>query len=116
MAATLRHLRYVRSAQASNPFAARLRDPRFVRDMAMGGTYRIVGTVTEVGVAGPYRVRLHDRRSALLVRETWSAADGSYSFPNIAYHLNGYYAIAFDHGDNPLNAAIADLITPEPMP
>lgn len=116
MAATLRNPRYVRSGQASNPFAAHLRDPRFGRDMAMGGTYRIVGTVAEVGVAGPYRVRLHGRRSGLLVRETWSAADGSYSFPLIAYHLNGYYAIAFDHGDNPLNAAIADLITPEPMP
>lgn len=80
------------------------------------GFHRITGTVTELGAPGSYRVRLFDRRTALCLRETWSAADGSYSFPNVAYQPNGYFIVAFDHGDNPLNAAIADLITPEPMP
>ncbi|HSA48252.1 MAG TPA: hypothetical protein P5552_17400 [Candidatus Competibacteraceae bacterium] len=85
-------------------------------DIVDGGAYRIAGTVTELGVAGSYRVRLFDRLTSRCIGQTFSAADGSYSFPYIAYRANGYYAIAFDHGDNPLNAAIADLITPEPMP
>jgi len=80
-----------------------------------GGPCRITGTVTEMGTVGSYRVRLFDRISARCIRETWSAADGSYSFPYLAYRPNGYFAIAYDHGENPLNAAIADLITPEPM-
>lgn len=86
------------------------------RNLYDGGGYRITGTVTEVGVAGPYRVRLFDRQTAICLGETWSAADGSYNFSYIAYRQNGYFAVAYDHGDNPLNAAIADLITPEPMP
>lgn len=81
-----------------------------------GGNYQITGTVTELGTAGRYRVRLFDRRTARCIRETWSAADGSYSFPYIAYRANGYFVVAYDHGDNPLNAAIADFVTPEPMP
>lgn len=86
------------------------------RDAWDGGNYRIIGTVTELGVVGAYRVGLFDRFSAKCIRETFSAIDGSYSFNNLAYRQNGYFAIALDHGDNPLNAAIADLITPEPMP
>lgn len=83
---------------------------------SFGGFHRITGTVTELGAAGAYRVRLFDRPTALCLRETWSAADGSYAFNHIAYQPNGYFAVAFDYGASPLNAAIADLITPEPMP
>ena len=96
--------------------AAILRMRCLTRDMVDGGGHQIVGTVDEMGVAGAYRVRLFERRTGRCVRETWSAADGSYSFPYIAYRYQGYFAVAFDHGDNPLNAAIADLITPELMP
>lgn len=84
-------------------------------DVQDGGAYQITGTVTELGAAGAYRVRLFDRYSARCIREVWSAADGAYSFPYIAYRPNGYFAIAYDHGANPLNAAISDLITPEAM-
>lgn len=87
-----------------------------VAQLDFAGAYRILGTVTELAVAGPYRVRLFGRQSGRLLRETWSAADGSYSFPNIAYRYQGYFVVAYDHGDSPLNAAIADLVTPEPMP
>ncbi len=48
--------------------------------------------------------------------ETLSAADGAYAFTGLKYVPNGYFAIAYDYGVNPLNAAIADLITPELMP
>jgi hypothetical protein len=86
------------------------------RDLEDGGAYQITGNVTELGTSGAYRVRLFNRQSARCIRETWSASDGSYSFPYIAYRPNGYFVIAYDHGDSPLNAAIADLVTPEPMP
>lgn len=92
--------------------------PLLVRtDTRDGGAYRITGTVTEIGVAGRYPVFLFSRLEPLrCLRKVWSASDGAYAFNYLAYRPNGYFAIAFDHGDNPLNAAIADLITPEPIP
>lgn len=108
------------------PPAARLPDPDLLSslipfsgyqaDLYDSGNYRICGTVTELGVAGQYRVCLFDRYSKRMIRETWSATDGTYAFTNIAYRPNGYFAVAYDYGNNPLNAAIADLITPELMP
>lgn len=95
--------------------AGRVMNLTLRRDTQDGGAYRIVGTVTELGTAGVYRVRLFDRYSSRCLRETWSAEDGAYSFTYIAYRQNGYFAVAYDHGANPLNAAIADLITPEAM-
>lgn len=90
---------------------------RFLRaDQQDCGVYQITGTVDELGVAGAYRVRLFDRISARCIRETWSDASGAYAFQNIAYRYRGYFVIAYDHGDNPHNAAIADLMTPEAMP
>jgi hypothetical protein len=85
-------------------------------DINDAGQYRIKGVVDELGIVGRYRVRLFDRRSARCIRETWSAADGSYEFDWIAYRDKGYFIVAYDHGENPLNAAIVDLITPESMP
>jgi len=88
----------------------------FGRDYTYGGSYRIRGTVDELGVVGRYQVALFDRATRLPAQYTTSGADGSYVFNNIAYVLKGYYVIAFDHGANPLNAAIADYVTPELMP
>lgn len=85
-------------------------------DLEDGGSYQITGTVDELGVPGRYRVRLFDRISGRLIREIWSAADGTYSFQNLAYRPQGYFVVAYDHGENPHNAAIADLMTPEAMP
>lgn len=87
------------------------------RDTADGGAYRIRGIVilTEEGTPGRYRVRLFERYSARCVRETWSAADGTYAFNFIAYREQGYFVIASDDGPDPYNAAIADYVTPEPM-
>ena len=91
------------------------REPAW-RDREDGGNYQITGTVDELGVAGRYRVRLHDRVSGRLIRETWSDASGAYSFGSIANRPQGYYLLAFDHGADPVNAAVADLVSPEPMP
>lgn len=82
------------------------------------GEFRIAGTVDRLGVAGRYHVSLHLRRSGRKIRETMSDAAGNYAFERIPYRTGecSYFVAAFDHSDNPLNAAISDLITPEPMP
>lgn len=85
-------------------------------DIYDGGQYEITGKVTELGVAGRYRVRLFEKSSGRLIRETWSNTNGDYSFPNIAYKENGYFVVAHDHSTPQYNAAIADLVTPELMP
>lgn len=89
---------------------------RLTRDMVDGGSYRVTGAVDELGVLGRYRVRLFDRISGRILQETLSDADGSYAFNHLAYRAEGYFAVAHDHDASPQNAAIADLITPEPMP
>jgi hypothetical protein len=116
MASFLCNLRYSVSLLSSNAPSTTLRNALYSYDMRHGGVSRIVGTVTELGVPGAYRVRLYDRRTALLARESWSDSSGNYAFNFIAYRDKGYFAVAHDNDGNPLNAAIADLITPEPMP
>lgn len=85
-------------------------------DCQYGGKYRIHGIVDRLGIVGSYRVLLFNKQSAYCIRETNSSADGTYAFNYISYIANGYFIIAFDYVNNPLNAAIADLITPELMP
>jgi len=86
-------------------------------DVYDGGGYRISDSVSRLGVAGRYRVRLINHLDGRLIRECWSSADGGYAFNWIAYRARGYCIVAHDHtpGDQ-RNAAIADLVTPEPMP
>ena len=69
--------------------------------------------MTELGVPGAYKVLLFLRTGALIA-ETLSDQDGNYVFSNL--DPNGsYMVVAQDHGPNPLNAAISDYVTPEPM-
>lgn len=85
-------------------------------DETFGGPGKIVSTVDELGVAGQYRVVLHHRTTGIPIAQTFSdPVTGAYSFENLRIESGGYYAVAFDHGNDPLNAAIADLLTPEPM-
>ena len=90
--------------------------PQIRRDMEDGGGYRIASTITKLGVLGAYRVRLFERLRGRLLRQTWSDSAGNYLFDYIPYRPLGYFVVAFDHGGSPVNAAIADLVTPEPMP
>lgn len=86
-------------------------------DLTHGGAYRIAAVVDERGVVGQYRVHLHERGSGRLLRVTLSdPVSGAYLFDRIAFQAQGYYAVAFDHGASPVNAAIADLITPVRRP
>lgn len=82
-----------------------------------GGAYRIRGAASRQGQPGVYRVALFERGMLRLVRLTKSAADGAYLFDNLMVRPKGYFAVAFDDplAESPLNAVIADLITPEPM-
>lgn len=80
-----------------------------------GGPFRITVPVDELGVPGRYRVRLCVRTTGQCVGERWSNSSGIAEFSGIAMIDRGYYAVAFDHGTEPLNAAIADFITPEAM-
>lgn len=92
-----------------------IRIPELMRSrLEFGGRYQIAGVVDELGVAGQYRVRLFDRLTALCIGETVSAADGAYSFTNLA--RRDYFVVAHDHGIDPKNAAIADLCELELMP
>lgn len=98
------------TARALSPVAV------FLADVVQGGNYRIAGTVLDAGtpdVPVSRRVRLHRRIDGAPVRETWSAANGSYSFNYLANQL--YYVTAFDHAGNE-NAVIKDAILPELMP
>lgn len=85
-------------------------------DKEFGGRGRITGTVDELGIPGRYRVRLYDRKLGRLLRALWSAPDGSYSFDYLKISEDGYLLVALDHGESPLNAAIADRVIPELIP
>jgi hypothetical protein len=84
-------------------------------DVLNGGPGIISGSVKEAGtpdLAVKRRVRLHSRLSGGAIRDTFSEADGSYSFKWISMQL--YYVVSFDHTGN-YNAVIKDSITPEKM-
>jgi hypothetical protein len=84
------------------------------------GRYRIYGTAKRLGANTRRTIRLIHRRTGKLVRQTISdPTDGSYSFDYIPYFYRGYLVIEFDwppDRSDPLNAAVADLQTPVPMP
>ena len=88
-----------------------------VRDVEFGGSFKVYGTVarknTPANVPLRRRVRLHRSRDGLLVRETWSKADGSYEFTNI----NGQYEYDVIAWDNEMSyrSVVANNLTPETM-
>jgi hypothetical protein len=107
----------VSSAQPSVSFK-RMASPTFVWDRDHGGDGRIAGTVKEAGspldLPVHRRVRLYRKIDGLLIREQWSAADGTYAFNNIV-RTQLYYVLSFDHTGN-YNGVIRDSLTPEAMP
>lgn len=76
------------------------------------GTKAFAGTV-QVGttpVAGR-TVRLYDRASGQLLRETASDGAGLYGFPSLT-DRRAYYVVALDNQPGGQNAAIADDVRP----
>lgn len=87
-------------------------------DAEFGGQGSIYGTVELYAQAGniplPRRVRLHRSRDGLLVRETWSNAQGEYRFDGITDRYT-YDVIAWDH-EGLQQSVVANDLTPEVMP
>lgn len=92
--------------------------PGKLLDVEFGGFYRIYGTVarkdTPTNAPLVRRVRLHRSRDGMLVRETWSNADGSYEFTEISGRYE-YDVIAWDH-EMQFRSVVANNLTPEVMP
>lgn len=87
-------------------------------DLEFGGDRCIYGTVELYAQSGkiplPRRVRLHRSRDGLLVRETWSNAQGVYRFDGISERYT-YDVIAWDH-EGLQQSVVANDLTPEVMP
>ena len=87
-------------------------------DREFGGDHCIYGTVELYVQAGniplPRRVRLHRSRDGLLVRETWSDAQGNYRFDGITDRYT-YDVIAWDH-EGLQRSVVANDLTPEVTP
>jgi hypothetical protein len=100
----------------AGPLIARSYGRWFRYDAYDGGTFRISGTVAiddSPDIPVKRRVRLFDRRSARVIRETTSdETTGFYSFEKIKYQE--YFVVAFDDllGED-YNAVIKDRIWPE---
>lgn len=88
-----------------------------IADLECGGHGCIYGPVELYTQAGniplPRRVRLHRSRDGLLVRETWSNAQGNYRFDGISDRYK-YDVIAWDH-EGLQQSVVANDLTPEPM-
>lgn len=83
-------------------------------DMADGGAYRVAGTVKIDGTPPvPVRrqVRLFDVISGRLVRQTWSALDGTFSFERI--RAGEYLVVSADY-TRTYNAVVADRVLAVP--
>ena len=73
-----------------------------------GGT--ISGIVTIENIPGSRKVRLYRKHDGMLIRETWSAANGAYSFTNIDPAWE-YFVVAHDHL-RVYNGVIQDMLVP----
>lgn len=87
-------------------------------DVECGGQGRIYGPVELYNQAGNIplarRVRLHRSRDGMLVRETWSDAQGNYCFDGISERYK-YDVIAWDH-EGLQQSVVANDLMPEVMP
>lgn len=116
MAGVLCLPRYRISGQASNALAGYRRHPRYTRDMIFGGDGQFANPTNDPITlnSAPYQTRLRvwDERTGLLVRETWSAADGTWTIR----YLNrdrSYLVVCYDAT---YPALAYDRQTPDVMP
>jgi hypothetical protein len=80
------------------------------RNIYQGGSGTIQGTVTIENIPGARQVRLFDKRSGLLIAETWSTPTGHYKFNNVDADRE-YFVVAHDHL-RVYNAVVQDMLTP----
>lgn len=80
------------------------------KNIYQGGTGTIQGTVTIENIPGARQVRLFDKRTGLVIGETWSTVTGHYEFNNID-PTREYFVVAHDHL-RVYNAVVQDMLTP----
>ena len=83
-------------------------------DFYDGGAYRVAGTLAIDGTPPTpvrRRVRLFERISGRLVREQWSATDGTFLFNKI---VAGEYIVMADDYTRAYNAVVADAVVAVP--
>lgn len=80
------------------------------KNIYQGGTGTIQGTVTIENIPGARQVRLFDKRTGLVIGETWSSVTGHYGFNNID-PTREYFVVAHDHL-RVYNAVVQDMLTP----
>lgn len=98
--------------------AGRLLQTLVRRDLEFGGAHQIVGTAQRLGAASRKRIRLHDRKTGILIREVWSESDGSFAFTYLKNAPEAYIVMELDDESNDpwLDPACADRVSPEAMP
>lgn len=89
-----------------------------IGDLFFSGNYQIIGTAQRLGTNASKRIRLIDRRSGILIRETWSGTDGSFAFTYLKNAPESYIVMELDDEANDpwLDPVCADRVTPELMP
>ena len=80
------------------------------KNIYQGGAGTIQGTVTIENIPGARQVRLFDKRTGLVIGETWSSVTGHYEFNNID-PTREYFVVAHDH-HRVYNAVVQDMLTP----
>lgn len=92
----------------------------FTGHLITGGRYQIRFLIkNEHGEPLPTkRVRLIEKTSGRVAAESWSNQTGGGVFERLAFIEQGYAVHAYNNTTNPLldYPAIADFVTPEPMP
>lgn len=74
------------------------------------GSGAVSGIVTIENIPGSRKVRLYRKHDGMLLRETWSAPNGAYSFSNLDPAWE-YFVVAHDHL-RVYNGVIQDMIQP----
>ena len=80
------------------------------KNIYQGGSGSVEGIVTIENIPGARQVRLFDKRTGLVVGETWSSPTGHYEFNNID-PTREYFVVAHDHL-RVYNAVVQDMLTP----
>lgn len=79
-------------------------------EVQTSGNGRIAGKVTIENIPGSRKVRLYRKADGMLIRETWSASNGDYSFEGIDPNWE-YFVVSHDHL-RVHNAVVSDMIDP----
>lgn len=99
---------------AAHP-ARTVASPTRAQPLLMSGPGFVAGTVKVLSLPSVRTVRLYDRATGLLLRQTTSDGAGAYRFERLALGRQ-YVALALDDATQPtmFNAAVADMVQAGP--